>query len=497
MLLDMIKDSIKDLNIGNEEWDEDQEWGTSTAAGWLLSLISLIVKDKVVESITEFVADSIAQPNSESKYWGIVALGAILDGPSKQFLLETLTPALPQLIDLIDDRHYRVKYAIFWLFSKLAKIIPDLICNTEYFETIYRKIIKGLTDTPRIASNIASIISELADSLLNKGEQLQTSILSQVYDDLLNSLLDFILRQDIPSDIDLQRVRVSGFSALYNLLQYAPRDWENDVVRFMQGIFSMLENSIKPDVTLDTKTMEFQGFFLWALQCALTNVKWDLDEEVGIKTIDLVVDIFNQRNDILDEGFLVMSAIANKIPKALDQRVDNIASFVLFGLKSTNSAIVRNSCGVLSDLWTLVESHSIMDGFKEYMPILLDLLKDKNADKSIKIIVISLIGDTFLYTKSQFKPFLEESLQILESATLVSIKFNDSIEDNVDILNHFSILHSSIVECYTWFVQNISETNDDWFQTLGMYIYNILDSLLDTINPVFRPTLVSTVCIIV
>jgi hypothetical protein len=127
-------------------------------------------------------------------------------------------------------------------------------------------MIRGLKEAPKIASNIASIISELADSLLNKGEQVYNSILSEVYEDLLSSLLTFILRDDIPSDIDMQRVRVAGFSALYNLLQYAPRDCENSVLTFMKEIYTMLENSTKPDVLLDAKTMDFQGFFLCALQ---------------------------------------------------------------------------------------------------------------------------------------------------------------------------------------------------------------------------------------
>ena len=233
----------------------------------------------------------------------------------------------------------------------------------------------------------------------------------------------------------------------------------------------MLEKSVSPDAVFDTKTMELQGFFLWALQCAMTNVKWDIHEETGIKTIDLVLDIFRQRNDIFDEGFLVMSAVANKIPRALDRKVDDVAGFILYGLQSKNSAIVRNSWGVLSDLCTLVESRGIMEGFKQFMPILLELLKDKNVDRSIKIIVISLIGDTFLYTKSEFQPFFEETMQILESACMISIhQFNEK-EDNLENLNHASTLHSAIVECYTWFVQNINEAGDQCYQTLGLYIY--------------------------
>lgn len=58
-LEEVIEETIKDLNIGNEEIDEDQEWGTSVAAGCCLSLVSLVIKDKVVQPITSFVADNI------------------------------------------------------------------------------------------------------------------------------------------------------------------------------------------------------------------------------------------------------------------------------------------------------------------------------------------------------------------------------------------------------------------------------------------------------
>ena len=230
MLLDMIQETIIDLNIGNEEWDEDQEWGASTAAGCWLGLISLVAKDRVVDPITNFVAKSIRDNNWRFRYSGIVALGAILEGPSKQTLLEILSPAMPELVNLIDDENLRVRYAIFWLFSKIAKAIPELITPRDQFEMIYGKMMNGLKETPKIASNIASIISELADSLLNKREQLDTWILSEVYEELLNNLLEFILRTDIPNESDMTRVKVSGFSALYNLLQYAPCDAENTVI---------------------------------------------------------------------------------------------------------------------------------------------------------------------------------------------------------------------------------------------------------------------------
>jgi importin subunit beta-1 len=40
ILLDLITGCIQELNIGNEEVDEDQEWGTSVAAGCCLDLVT-------------------------------------------------------------------------------------------------------------------------------------------------------------------------------------------------------------------------------------------------------------------------------------------------------------------------------------------------------------------------------------------------------------------------------------------------------------------------
>jgi importin subunit beta-1 len=111
ILLDLITGCIQELNIGNEEVDEDQEWGTSVAAGCCLDLVTKCVGDGVVEPITAFVAEKIKDGQSwESKYCGIVALGAILEGPSKSHLHEVLQPAIPLLLDLIDDNHPRVRY---------------------------------------------------------------------------------------------------------------------------------------------------------------------------------------------------------------------------------------------------------------------------------------------------------------------------------------------------------------------------------------------------
>lgn len=53
------------------------------------------------------------------------------------------------------------------------------------------------------------------------------------------------------------------------------------------------------------------------------------------------------------------------------------------------------------------------------MPILLSHMKNPNIGMSVQIIIVSLIGDTFLLTKNKFEPYFEESLILLESAAKV------------------------------------------------------------------------------
>ena len=175
ILIPLITTSIQDLNIGNEDVDEDQEWGTSVAAGCCLSLTSKVVGNKIVTPITQFVAENIeANQPWRNKYFGIIALGAILEGPEKGYLQNILDPAIPLLLILIDDPIPRIRSVACWLFSRLAKQHHELICKDEYFQKLFDEIMKGLTSQASSSNNICSIIAELAESVLSGHHKVHT-----------------------------------------------------------------------------------------------------------------------------------------------------------------------------------------------------------------------------------------------------------------------------------------------------------------------------------
>lgn len=74
----------------------------------------------------------------------------------------------------------------------------------------------------------------------------------------------------------------------------------------------------------------------------MTNIQADLHDEFGVRTIELVQKIFLQRQDVCEEAFLALSAVANKFPLILNDHIDSLGPFLIHGLKCESSGIIRN-----------------------------------------------------------------------------------------------------------------------------------------------------------
>lgn len=118
------------------------------------------------------------------------------------------------------------------------------------------------------------------------------------------------------------------------------------------------------------------------------------------------------------------------------------------------------------------------------MPLLLEHLKSPETDASAQIIIISLIGDTFLLTKARFRKFLADSLSILEGAS------QNSIEPPVDLADKELKMQfqSALIEAYTCFFQNIGDADDACYQELGSYVFNIFKFLMNILDEQFNPS---------
>ena len=316
-LLKLMLNLLNDSSI--EEDDDSDTWNKSTAAGCWLHLMAQDVGDEIILDVLEFVSGKIQQDHSwRDKYFGLLALGAILEGPSKDSLVNILTPAMNTLLLLFEDESVKVRETTAWFFSKVAQHHVELLGTESLFPDLYAHIDKGLKDDSRVAWNSASIVTELAKSLKPQEGQ-NGNILSNYYSNLVEIVLTWAYRTD-----DLKhsygrsenKIAIAWFDALYSLFEYAPPNTEPFLLESLEHFFNKLkETNAKP---LDDKAKDMQSFLWVWIQTIINRVECSLQKEVAESLVNVIIDWFKARDDVFEEGFLLISALWSKFKEHME-----------------------------------------------------------------------------------------------------------------------------------------------------------------------------------
>ena len=119
-LLELMLTLLNSCEI--DEDDDTDTWNTSTAAGCCLHLMAQNVGDQIIENVIQFVESKIGSSAGwKDKYFGLIALGAILEGPSKEKLIHVLSPAMGPILELYHDQSRKIRETTAWFFSRVAQ----------------------------------------------------------------------------------------------------------------------------------------------------------------------------------------------------------------------------------------------------------------------------------------------------------------------------------------------------------------------------------------
>jgi hypothetical protein len=131
----------------------------------------------------------------------------------------------------------------------------------------------------------------------------------------------------------------------------------------------------------------------------------------------------------------------------MDKYVEKIGPYIFHGLKESDSSdTIKNACGLISDLCTMVESQNIISGFHEYVPLLLQIMTNRSLQRDAKLGAVTAIGDTYLMTKEKFLPFLDNTLELFASAANQCIDVNTNDDD---FMEYVVKLQGALIESYT------------------------------------------------
>jgi len=82
-----------------------------------------------MKPVIEFVTQNIQSTEWKNRYSSLLALGAITEGPDKMQFMNVIMPGIPNLINIFNDSHVKVRETIGWVLSRICEHHADVISN--------------------------------------------------------------------------------------------------------------------------------------------------------------------------------------------------------------------------------------------------------------------------------------------------------------------------------------------------------------------------------
>ncbi len=170
------------------------------AAGTCLSLLSGAVQDAIVPAVLPFIEANITNQDWHHREAAVMAFGSVLEGPDPSVLTPLAEQALPTLISMMTDANTHVKDTTAWTLGRICELLINVIKPDMQLHPLISALVNGLSDSPRIVTNCAWALMNLADQFSvyyeEDTEATQSGPLSPYYEGVVQALLRVTERLD-------------------------------------------------------------------------------------------------------------------------------------------------------------------------------------------------------------------------------------------------------------------------------------------------------------
>lgn len=102
----------------------------------------------------------------------------------------------------------------------------------------------------------------------------------------------------------------------------------------------------------------------------------------------------------------------------------------------------------------------------------MDLLKDSEVDRGVKIWSIAALADTLTLTKDNFFDFIQPTMNVLVAASKWSVTFNENEFD--DLKDYLLQLQTILIEAFTTIIQAIDDCSTKIKEVVGDFLNDII-----------------------
>jgi len=481
------------LLLINPSEDEDT-WTLSKGASCLLSILSQCCEYDLIQNVINFIGSNINQSNSFTQEASILAFGAILDTTHRDNMSNLVINSVETLMSFMLDQNSKqsVKDTTSWVIEKISELYGENFLNhTELFEKLYINILNLImTSKKKIICHLCNALHFF--SLAFKPSEGQNSNILSKH---LKNTFDILLKLAFtPKSYDFENnVSMSAFYAIGSLIEHSAPDTKFYVQGMFQELLEAFKSTLEPKFFENDKMRhDYQAYIATCLECCLISGKLILNYEASKEILNLIIHTFTERNTVYEEGLMAASSIALAIGPAFDSLVNDFGSYLIYSLNSSkDTALCKTGIHSTSDL-----IRSIGPDFSKYLdqivPIVLNILADREADKILKPHSFNVISDIFVVCKENAFKYFNEIMDLIGSALEAAAYLPEDKED-FENLEYFESLREHIVECLTCIFHTIKDLNKE--VEFKKYVEPIV-AFINQINTAeYSPTVVIIKCL--
>ncbi|KAF9025097.1 ARM repeat-containing protein [Hymenopellis radicata] len=458
-LPEIIPVLLRLLTKQEEDADED-EWNVSMAAGTCLSLLSGAVQDAIVPAVLPFIEANITNQDWHHREAAVMAFGSVLEGPDPSVLTPLAEQALPTLISMMTDANTHVKDTTAWTLGRICELLINVIKPDMQLHPLISALVNGLSDSPRIVTNCAWALMNLADQFSvyyeEDTEATQSGPLSPYYEGVVQALL-----RVTESASNESNYRTAAYEAMTSYLTHATPDAivvvQNTVVTILQRMEHLLGMHVQQIVGVDDQNNwnELQSNICSVVICVVRKLGNGI-QPLADRIMTLILQLIQaagKTSTVLEDAFLVVGALASALESAFAPYISAFLQFLYPALKAhEDTQLCTVAVGIIGDISRALGEQSAQYAHS-FMTVLLENLQSEVLNRNVKITILSCFGDIALAIGPNFEPFLDTTMSVLKQAGGLEVNPLD-----YDLVDYVAQLREGILEAYTGIVTGLKNT---------------------------------------
>lgn len=426
---------------------EEDEWDINKACASVLTVLTQVTEDKVMDPCLEFIEKNIMSNVWQMRQAALMVIGSVVEGPSAM-KISPIGKSIPVIVQLLRDENVFLKQSAAWTLSKMAKHQYKLMTSPTTFSQVLPALLETLNQSPKIACHVCWALINLIEKS-SEIKLFKTGIFEHVFSGLINSAM----RSD--SAHQENNLQLAAFMALSTLIQKCSEDCVPHIEQNITNFIVLL----KQHASLPSQDLLQNSLFDVISASFFRARPGYVSEDQAKAFIEALTEVFNNRNGVVEEGIMAIGSLAGNLNDRFISFLPAVGPFISFTLQKQDSEALCNAVTMLiGDI-----ARALGDSTKPYVadfmqPLMANLRSDKTYAK-VKVQSISSLCDVVAACKESTGPFLGDLISLIRDAATASVSVVKE-EENPDLYEYLRDLREAIVEFYENFVQGLTTCAD-------------------------------------